>query len=575
MYRRVLAFDFDGTLAENGQVPAALQKTLEQLHMAGCLLFLVTGRRYQSLNLGLLEKVFTGMVWENGAVYHHVATNEVYMPFGYIAPHLTAALEDAGIPLDYGLSIVSTWRAYEDAVMQVLDDQGGGATVMRNKGAVMLLPPGASKGTGLQSLLDICGLSTRNLVSFGDGENDLSMLQISEIGITMANAVLSMKKNADLVTAQPGPAGVLEALERYWLNGSPLDLESQHPRWVPIGDDVREDAPAFLPGVDLVGQNLGIFGGSGSGKSWLAGLIAENLHLSGYQLLLIDPEGNFGGLKMLPRMVVLSGDEKTLASPELVTLLLEQNNVSVVIDLVAYPEESRQAYVTDLIRWLHPLREHKIRPHWIVLEEAQQFISDLDSALVKVLLSLMPGGGWAVISYHPEWLAGPVFHALQHYIVTGFDDPEIAEAVRSLLNAPEDTSMVDIPEMHVLLDDHRLVRLKKGARRVRHVRHLYKYIDMPLPPTKRFYFHDEKGPLDLEAASLYEFKQILTTLPLSSLCYHHRRGDFIKWVRGSLDDQELSESLERLAAQPLTGEALRKALLQRVTARYIDLHAAG
>jgi hydroxymethylpyrimidine pyrophosphatase-like HAD family hydrolase len=33
--RRVLAFDFDGTLAENGVVPAALQHSLERLHASG------------------------------------------------------------------------------------------------------------------------------------------------------------------------------------------------------------------------------------------------------------------------------------------------------------------------------------------------------------------------------------------------------------------------------------------------------------------------------------------------------------------------------------------------------------
>ena len=55
MYRRVLAFDFDGTLAEQGTVPLALQTALEQLHTSGCALFMVTGRRFAGVQLGAIR----------------------------------------------------------------------------------------------------------------------------------------------------------------------------------------------------------------------------------------------------------------------------------------------------------------------------------------------------------------------------------------------------------------------------------------------------------------------------------------------------------------------------------------
>jgi hydroxymethylpyrimidine pyrophosphatase-like HAD family hydrolase len=108
MYRRVLAFDFDGTLAENGIVPLALQTALAQLHAAGYTLFMVTGRRFGDAERGSLEDVFTGIVWENGAVLHHTTTDEVYLPFGHIDPRLVEALESAQVPLEHGWAIVST-----------------------------------------------------------------------------------------------------------------------------------------------------------------------------------------------------------------------------------------------------------------------------------------------------------------------------------------------------------------------------------------------------------------------------------------------------------------------------------
>ena len=58
----------------------------------------------------------------------------------------------------------------------MINEWGGDAAVINSKGAVTILPAGAAKGAGLERLLTICGFSPRNLVSFGDAENDLSML---------------------------------------------------------------------------------------------------------------------------------------------------------------------------------------------------------------------------------------------------------------------------------------------------------------------------------------------------------------------------------------------------------------
>lgn len=52
MYRRVLAFDFDGTLAVNGDVSPEVETALEQCCASGHVLFLVTGRRFESVPLG-------------------------------------------------------------------------------------------------------------------------------------------------------------------------------------------------------------------------------------------------------------------------------------------------------------------------------------------------------------------------------------------------------------------------------------------------------------------------------------------------------------------------------------------
>ena len=119
-----------------------------------------------------------------------------------------------------------------------------------------------------------------------------------------------------------------------------------------------------------------------------------------------------------------------------------------------------------------------------------------------------------------------------------------------------------------------MVRLRPNARRVPHIRHLYKYLDTPLPKHKRFYFRNDQGFLHVEAASLFEFLQCLRHLPIESLAYHHARGDFVAWVSRALGDGILADHLHKLAKRLLEGEALREALVQRVATHYEELHVS-
>lgn len=572
MHRRVLAFDFDGTLAENGIVAPELQQTLERLQMCGYALFLVTGRQFESVELGLLREMFVGIVWENGAVLHHTTTGEVYLPFGQVNPDLVEALTAAGVPLERGRAIVSTWEPHGETVWRIVQEWGGDAVVVNNKGAVMILPAGAAKGSGLERLLWICGFSPRNLVSFGDGENDLSLLALGELGVTVADAVLPLKALADIVSAQPGPAGILEVLKTYWLRDKRPNVFGRREREIPLGVN-EANLPLTIPGSVLAGSNLGVFGNSGSGKSWVTGLLAEGMHHAGYQTLLIDPEGDFRGLRIIPGIVAVEGNHKTLPSTAFVIALLETVSTSIVLDLCSYPVDLRESYIADLLSSLHVLRERKFRPHWIVLEEAQYFLSSNDSAVLAALLPMLGGGGWTFVSYRPDWLVKPVLNALNQCLVTPLSESKAVHTIKALDETLSEDVMLGMTRGQVWLRGQGLVRLVSSARRVPHVRHLYKYIDSPLPEHKRFRFRDDAGFLGIEAASLFDFLRLLPTLPIESLMYHNPRGDFAAWAENVLGMTNLALHLSKLAHRPLEGEALRDALSQRVAVHYAEVQA--
>ena len=573
MHRRVLAFDFDGTLAENGVVLPEVYTALEQLYASGYALFLATGRLTESVSLGAFGDLFTGIVWENGAVLFDTANRETHLPFGRLDRRLVEALSTAGVPLDRGQAIVSTCSQHNETVWRVINEWGGDAAVIHNKGAVMILPAGAAKGSGLERLLTICGFSPRNLVSFGDAENDLSMLSLGEFGVAVADAVPSLKAVADLVTTQPGPAGVHEVLTNYWRNGRQLEIPLRREIQIPLGEDDL-NAPVSLSGALLAGNNLGIFGDSSSGKSWVAGLLAEGMHHAGYQILLIDPEGDFRGMQMMSEFVAFTGNQRTLPSPAVITTVLETVGVSVVLELCEYPVSQRGQYVADLLRSLRSLRERKFRPHWIMLEEAQHFLSpyaDHTQSIMEALAPMLSGGGWTFVSYCPDQVGNPVLSTLKHCLLTRLSNADSIQALRQQFHLPADAP-ADVPRGYVWLSGDGMVRLLSNARRIPHIRHLYKYLDNPLPRQKRFYFRDERGYLGLEAASLFEWLQLLPDLPIESLVYHEARCDFAAWAEGALGDAELAAHLRKLAHRQLEGETLRTALQQRVAAHYAELH---
>ena len=56
------------------------------------------------------------------------------------------------------------------------------------------------KVTGMKQILDIHGIRPEEIIAFGDGENDIEMMEYSGIGVAMGNGEDRVKKCADYVT---------------------------------------------------------------------------------------------------------------------------------------------------------------------------------------------------------------------------------------------------------------------------------------------------------------------------------------------------------------------------------------
>ena len=117
-------------------------------------------------------------------------------------------------PLSVGRVIVATWEPHESTVLEAIRELGLEHQVIFNKGAVMILPSGVNKATGLRAALADLGLSPHNAVAVGDAENDHTLLAECEAGVAVQNALPMLKERADWVTAGARGEGVVELAQK-------------------------------------------------------------------------------------------------------------------------------------------------------------------------------------------------------------------------------------------------------------------------------------------------------------------------------------------------------------------------
>src|SRR4051812_45159766 len=212
----VLATDYDGTLAHDGRVDEATEAALRRCIDSGRKLIMVTGRELDELRkVCHCLDLFEWIVAENGALLYRPATREERLVAEAPPKLFVDALIERGVgPISVGRSIVATWTPHKNAVLETIRDLGLELQVIFNKGAVMILPSGVNKATGLMAALDHLSISPHNVVGVGDAENDHAFLSLSEAGVAVANALPLLKERADFVTKADHGAGVAELIDK-------------------------------------------------------------------------------------------------------------------------------------------------------------------------------------------------------------------------------------------------------------------------------------------------------------------------------------------------------------------------
>lgn len=212
---RALCCDYDETIARDGIVPDVVLAALRRAAAAGVRLILATGREIEELEaLFPRYRLFERIVAENGALLVTPATRN----YRALAPPPAAAFIDLLVrrgvsPLSVGHVIVATRRAHEATVRASIDQLGLKSQVITNKGAVMVLPNGVNKASGLIAALNEMDLRFDEVIGVGDAENDYVFLELCGLSVAVANAVPQLKQLAHIVTTSDHGGGVIEIID--------------------------------------------------------------------------------------------------------------------------------------------------------------------------------------------------------------------------------------------------------------------------------------------------------------------------------------------------------------------------
>ena len=570
-----LALDFDGTIARNDVLDPGVRDAIAELRAQGIVVLIATGRILEDLRRVAGELHFVdAVVAENGAVLEFPESGHSTVACAPPAPRLLEEMRREGIRFAAGRAIVEADAAEAPRILAIVRRIELPLVLLFNRGRVMVLPEAVSKATGVRQALTILRLSPHNAVAIGDAENDHQLLQGCEVGVAVAWGSEALKAAADYVLPGDGPSAVAGYLRALVGRGRvPVPVQTRRRLLLGHTDDGR---PLSLA---VRSRNVLVAGDTKSGKSWVTGLLCEQLILYGYCLCIIDPEGDYTSLEALPGVVVLGGADP-LPRPRDLLRALRHPDVSVVLDLSHASYEEKLDYLRTVLPGLATLRRRTGLPHGIVVDEAHYFLHDPDG---PQLLDLELNS-YTLVSYQASKLHPDLLAASQAILVTRESDPNEVRSLYALCRSCE--GRMSVEEWERLLGnlvigeavalpvteeaEGEVRRIRLAPRLTPHVRHLAKYIDIPVSPGRAFVFWRDGTPTGAQARTLHEFVTLMQKSPATALDGHLRRRDFSRWVAEIFGDHPLARDLRRLEDEYDRGTLpdVVESLVQAIRSRY-------
>ncbi|MFZ5783750.1 MAG: HAD-IIB family hydrolase [Pseudomonadota bacterium] len=533
MFFLALAADYDGTLAHHGSLAEETILALRRLKQSGRRLLMVTGRELADLehacpHLGLFDRI----VAENGGVIHDPATGAVRTlgtppPAEFVAKLVERKVE----PISVGHCIVATWEPHQAAVLETIQSLGLELNIVFNKGAVMVLPAGVTKASGLAAALAELGLSAHNVVGVGDAENDHAFLHACGCAAAVANALPTIKAEAQVRLSADHGAGVVELVQR--LETDDRGLVSAAKLGLAIGSDRRGRTVHVMPH-----QNVLVVGESACGKTRFAKMLTERMAERGFEFCVFDPEGDYHGLEHSFGVL----EQAPTPHPQDVLKLLRETGVNVVLDAVSLDLAARRRLISDLLVPVSRLHAETGRPHWFILDEAHQVLPSGQPG--PELPDVFPAAVFVTVA--PQAMSDGALQRIDTVIAfpsTGADALACLAETIGFSVPPAGTRLKD-DEVLVWFrhQDPPALVVRVEQPHQAHRRHTGKYAVGDVGEQRSFHFRERDDSVRLHARNLHEFVQHSRLLDDAAWDRHLRRNDYSAWFRDVIRDNELAQA---------------------------------
>jgi hypothetical protein len=562
MRYHALAADYDGTLAHHGVIDDVTWAALRKFRETGRKLVMVTGRELDEL-LGLLQEnaeVFDRIVAENGGLIYEPGTKETRILCEPPPASFSEELNRRGCErVSVGRVIVATWEPHEDTVLHVIHELGLELQVIFNKGAVMVLPSGVNKATGLCAALDELGLSRHNVVGIGDAENDHALLQTCECGVAVSNALPVLKAKADLVTKGDHGHGVIELI-RHMVDDD-LSVVDLARRRIVVGHEGDREIT-----IDPYAANILVCGTSGSGKSTFTQAVLERLSRNSYQFAIVDPEGDF---TTFDSAVVLGGPQREPLLDEIVDVLRDPHD-NVVVNLLGVALDHRPEFFMKLLPAFSELRARTGRPHWVVVDEAHHL---MPSTWMPVEGVPFRPHGTIYLTVHPGSVAKQILETIDTVVVLGSEPDETikefceaADVAKPKLCGKDKLATGTALYWEVGTKHAQVMRTEVPKHE--RTRHSRKYTEGNLGQSRSFYFRGRDGKLNLKAHNLLLFVQMADGVDDETWTFHLTNSDIARWLRAEVKDPALADEVEAIANSHIAPIESRAAVRAAIQKRY-------